>query len=131
MPSFVAGLVNYIQFSTTVSFQGVHPPPLFSTEQMPIALVSMIDGSELENMEGLSELTDTIMQVAVVSNLYDTAFFLRSQLVAFLINATGPVSGLSGISIDRATDFRYRDLYLPDTELWHMILRCHIWWRPS
>lgn len=131
MPSFLAGLNAFISYGTTVSFQSVQPPPVDNTQQLPICVIQMITGAELENLEGLSELTDTIMQMSVVSKLYDTAFGLRGQLVTYLSQASGAIPGISGISIAKATDFRYRDLFMPETELWHLILRCHIWWMPS
>lgn len=128
MPSFTAGM-NAILTAAATSAQFIQPPPFDETQQLPGFIIQTIDGQELESLEGLSELSRTVMQISVYNKLYDNGFNQRASIVAFLRSFSGD-SGVAGLKVDCIHDFRYRELYMPTSEIWQLILRCVVWWTP-
>lgn len=124
--SFVAGMKLLVD-SSGIGIIPAQPPPLDPTQTLPVVLVSCIDARELESLSGLSGLAWSLMQVSVCDRLYDSAFQYRSQITQYLSTYTGAIIG-PALGVDRATDFRYRELYLENIEVWQLILRCQVWW---
>ena len=127
--SRAAGLVQLIQAATLspspVSI-GPAPLPLNTTVDPGITISEMLT-MELENIDGRSFLTETIMQINCISKNYETAWQLREQVKDLIIEYTGQC-GTTNQYIDSVNHNTDREFYDDPRELHICITRLHIWW---
>lgn len=105
----------------------IAPNPVLPDARFPQLTLNQVGGEELESLEGLSGLTQTIQQINAWSPSYEDAFALRAAVVAMLSTFTGS-AGTTGLVVDCATMFTYRELYDAERELHQLIVRCVVWW---
>lgn len=136
MSTFVAGIVSIINTSFVsippgdTKVNGVSPKPVPVNAPFPYVTVSKLSSKELENLEGPSGMSRSIMQIEVWDHDYDTADRIRTAIRDILLAWTGAMPNplLVGLSIAASNHSIDAEFYDSTTKLHQAITRLVIHW---